>query len=44
MLSCTVKLHILEWPFIVARHNRIFQNPKGEVLANTDLDRFVNNI
>ncbi len=59
-----VKLHILEWPFIVAslRHtcaiimlsNQHLDMPhlwggmdylgKGEVLTNTDLDRFVNNI
>ncbi len=62
--SNTVKLHILEWPFIVAslRHtcaiimlsNQHLDNVtavrwmdylgKGEVLTNTDLDRFVNNI
>ncbi len=51
----TVKRHILEWPFIVAslRHTcaiimRSNQHldylGKGEVLTNTDLDRFVNNI
>ncbi len=56
----TVKLHILEWPFIEAnlRHTCaiiMLSNQhldmrwmdylgKGEVLTNTDLDRFVNNI
>ncbi len=37
----TVKLHILEWPFIVAslRHTCAII-----MLTNTDLDRFVNNI
>ncbi len=60
----TAKLHILEWPFIVAslRHTCVIimlsnQHPwyvtpvrwmdylsKGEVLSNTDLDIFVNNI
>ncbi len=62
-----LKLHILEWPFIVAslRHtcaiiilsNQHLDMPhltspvrwrdylgKGEVLTNTDLDRFVKNI
>ncbi len=64
-LCCVIKLHILEWPFIVAslRHtcaiimlsNQHLDMPhlwmdgldylgKGEVLTNTDLDRFVNNI
>ncbi len=59
----TVKLHILEWSFIVVslRHtcaiimlsnHNLDITPvrwmdylgKGEVLTNTDLDRFVNNI
>ncbi len=56
----TIKLQILEWPFIVAslRHtctiimlsNQHLDIPVrwmdylGEVLTNTDLDRFVNNI
>ncbi len=50
----TVKLHILECFFIVAtlRHTCAIQTlvrwmdylGKGEVLTNTDLDRFVNNI
>jgi len=57
-----IKLHILEWPFVVAslRHTCaiiMLSNQhlgmtvgwmdylgKGEVLTNTDLDRFVNNI
>ncbi len=64
-LCCVIKLHILEWSFIVVslRHtcavimlsNQHLDMPhlrlrwmnylgKGEVLTNTDLDRFVNNI
>ncbi len=60
-LYCVIKLHILEWPFIVAslRHtcaiimlsNQHLVMPhlwggriSMEVLPNTDLDRFVNNI
>ncbi len=35
-LCYAIKLHILEWPFIVASLKQ------GEVLTNTDLDRFVN--
>ncbi len=61
--SCVIKLHILEWPFIVASLRRtcaiimlsnqhldmphLYATPhlgKGEVLTNTDLDRFVKNI
>ncbi len=63
-LCCVIKLHILEWPSIVAslRHavaslimlsnQHLDATPvrwmdylgKGEVLTNTDLYRFVNNI
>ncbi len=47
-------MHILEWPFIVASLSAIIMLSNqhldmqhlwgGEVLTNTDLDRFVNNI
>ncbi len=53
VVCCVIKLHILEWPIIVAslRHT-CYATPvrwmdyfgKGEVLTSTDLDRFVNNI
>ncbi len=55
-LCCVLKLHILEWPFIVAslRHTCAIIMLSNQHLAmpliwiisltNTDLDRFVNNI
>ncbi len=62
-LCCVIKLHILEWPFIVVSlrytcaiimlsNQHLDITPvrwmdylgQGEVLTNTDLDRFVNNI